>query len=224
MRASSQMSRRIQSACLLWDTATSVNSLNAQKYLILFPCRQTMEWACCWMTYRYLTFQSALSYYLASAQFMSFVLLTIATWAVSTNPVSQIYQGCVATKLGTVTLNDNQYGALISWTFNVGCGAMQTSTLARRLLAGEDPNTVAEEELPRWVKGGNPPRDLPVLVARRKDEIKLFELPSDVQALPVTCWVTKLLEVMFPLRWYLEENKSLARTESTRILKANLAD
>ena len=64
---------------------------------------------------------------------------------------------------------------------------MRGSTLARRLLNGEDPNTVAEAELPRWVKGGDPPVTLPVLVARRNAEIRLFETPSDVPALPVTC-------------------------------------
>jgi len=99
----------------------------------------------------------------------------------------QTFQKCIVKKLGSLTLNDNQYGALASFTFNEGCASLETSTLARRLLVGEDPNTVVEEEFPRWVYGGRPPRVLPVLVSRRKDEIKLFQLPSDVQALPVEC-------------------------------------
>jgi lysozyme len=36
----------------------------------------------------------------------------------------------------TVPLNQNQYDALISWSFNVGTGALKTSTLAQRLNAG----------------------------------------------------------------------------------------
>ena len=71
-----------------------------------------------------------------------------------------------------VPLNANQNGALISFTFNVGSGAFQTSTLLRRLNAGENPNTVAKEELPRWNKGGG--KVLPGLVRRREAEVKFF--------------------------------------------------
>jgi GH24 family phage-related lysozyme (muramidase) len=66
-------------------------------------------------------------------------------------------------------------------TYNEGCCSLETSTLASRLLHWDDMNTVAEEEFPRWVYGGSPPRVLLVLVNRQKDEIKLFGLSSDVQ-------------------------------------------
>lgn len=97
----------------------------------------------------------------------------------------QTYRKCVTAKLGSVTLNENQYGALVSWTFNIGCPAMQGSTLARRLLAGEDPNTVAAEELPQWRIAGGVVS--PTLVRRRQGELAFFQTWSDVQALPVQC-------------------------------------
>ena len=42
-----------------------------------------------------------------------------------------------------VPINPNQRGALISFSFNVGAGALRSSTLLKRLNAGENPNTVA---------------------------------------------------------------------------------
>lgn len=74
----------------------------------------------------------------------------------------------------TVPLNQNQFDALVSFTYNVGIGALQDSTLKKRLNAGEDPNKVAEEELPRWNKGSNGP--LLGLIKRREAEMKLFTL------------------------------------------------
>lgn len=65
-----------------------------------------------------------------------------------------------------------QQAALISFTYNVGLGALQTSTLRRRLLAGDDPQQVIAEELPRWCHGDG--RQLPGLVRRRAAEVALF--------------------------------------------------
>ncbi len=76
----------------------------------------------------------------------------------------------------------NQIAALVSWAYNVGAGAVEDSTLRKRLLAGEDPAKVVAEELPRWNKGGG--RVLEGLTRRRADEVKLFtgtpqlELPA----------------------------------------------
>lgn len=66
----------------------------------------------------------------------------------------------------------NQQAALVSFAYNVGIGALETSTLRRRLIAGEDPCTVCREELPRWNKGGS--GVLPGLVRRRAAEVQLF--------------------------------------------------
>lgn len=65
-----------------------------------------------------------------------------------------------------------QQAALISFTYNVGSGALRSSSLRRRLLAGDDPQQVIAEELPRWCRGGD--RELPGLVRRRAAEVALF--------------------------------------------------
>lgn len=84
-----------------------------------------------------------------------------------------------------MVLNANQYGALVSWAFNVGCGNSGSSTLIKRLNNGEDPNTVAGEELPKWNKGGG--SVLPGLVRRRAAEVDLFQTSTSDGALPVGC-------------------------------------
>ncbi|KAH7322620.1 lysozyme [Stachybotrys elegans] len=87
--------------------------------------------------------------------------------------------------LGTnsrVVLNANQYGALVSWAFNVGCGNAGSSTLISRLNAGQNPNTVAAEELPRWTYSNGV--QLPGLVRRRNAEVALHRTATSVPALP----------------------------------------
>lgn len=82
-------------------------------------------------------------------------------------------------------LNLNQYGALVSWSFNEGCPAAESSTLVKRLNAGENVNTVLSEELPKWVYGNN--KVLPGLVKRRNAEIALAKTATSDKALPVKC-------------------------------------
>jgi lysozyme len=79
-------------------------------------------------------------------------------------------------------LNENQYGALVSWTFNVGPANVQSSTLLKRLNAGEAPNTVIAEELPKWNKAGG--QTLAGLVRRRAAEVELAKTATGVGALP----------------------------------------
>lgn len=100
--------------------------------------------------------------------------------------MAQSYEKCLADKVSaSVKLNDNQYGALVSWTFNVGCGNMGGSTLVTRLNNGENPNTVAAQELPKWNKAGG--NALAGLTRRRSAEVKLFQTASGTQALPAKC-------------------------------------
>ena len=80
------------------------------------------------------------------------------------------FEDCVSSRV-TVGLTDNEYAALVSFAFNCGCGALQESTLLRRLNAGEPKPRVFNEELPKWVNGPNGP--LPGLVRRRQAEIYL---------------------------------------------------
>ncbi|KAI0388456.1 lysozyme [Xylariaceae sp. FL0594] len=95
-------------------------------------------------------------------------------------------QDCITTDTGSnVVLNANQYGALVSWAFNVGCGNAASSSLIRRLNAGEDPSTVIEEELPKWNKAGG--QVLQGLVRRRAAEVDLADTYTDDPALPAGC-------------------------------------
>ena len=71
-----------------------------------------------------------------------------------------------------VKLNQNEYDALVSFTFNVGPTAYKESTLLR-LLNGGKPRKEVAAEFPRWVKGGDG-EDIPGLVRRRAEEKKLF--------------------------------------------------
>ena len=82
-------------------------------------------------------------------------------------------------------LNLNQYGALVSWSFNMGCGAAQSSTLMKRLNKGENVNKVLSQELPKWVHGNG--KVLPGLVRRRKAEIALAKKATNDKALPAKC-------------------------------------
>ncbi|KAK4102521.1 glycoside hydrolase family 24 protein [Parathielavia hyrcaniae] len=91
------------------------------------------------------------------------------------------FERCI-TAMTHATLNLNQYGALVSWSFNMGCGAAETSTLIEWLNGGEDVNTVLAEELPRWVYAGG--RVLQGLVRRRNAEIALAGAATDDGALP----------------------------------------
>ncbi len=76
-------------------------------------------------------------------------------------------------KLITVPLNDNQFSALISFVFNLGAGALQSSTLRQKLNRLE--YISAASEFPRWVYAGG--GQLKGLLIRRLAEQKLFLNP-----------------------------------------------
>ncbi|KAH7110399.1 lysozyme-like domain-containing protein [Dactylonectria estremocensis] len=96
------------------------------------------------------------------------------------------FEKCIAKMVSSkVALNKNQFGALVSWSFNVGCGAAEGSQLIKRLNKGEKPNTVVSGELPKWVYAGK--RKLPGLVRRRNAEIALAKKATSEKALPVKC-------------------------------------
>lgn len=78
---------------------------------------------------------------------------------------------CIANAV-RVPLSDNQFGALVSWAFNVGCSAAKTSTLVTKLNAGGDADEVCKQ-LRRWNKGGG--KVLAGLVRRRNDECTLYK-------------------------------------------------
>lgn len=70
----------------------------------------------------------------------------------------------------TAVLNDNQFAALVSFTFNMGSGALQRSTVRQKINYGQYQD--AGLELLRWVYSRG--KILPGLIQRRKAEHKLF--------------------------------------------------
>lgn len=73
-------------------------------------------------------------------------------------------------RLVKVKLTQGQFDALVSFSFNVGLGALGKSTLLRKLNAGRYADVPAE--LMKWTKAGG--RELPGLVKRRRDEAGLW--------------------------------------------------
>lgn len=69
-----------------------------------------------------------------------------------------------------VPLTQGQFDALVSFSFNLGVGSLQSSTLLKLLNQGKYKD--AAEEFGKWVKAGG--KILDGLVKRRADEKKLF--------------------------------------------------
>lgn len=69
-------------------------------------------------------------------------------------------------RLIAVPLTDGQFDGLVSFTFNLGAGALQRSTMRRKLNRGEQDGIPAE--LMKWVWAGG--QKLTGLVRRRKAE------------------------------------------------------
>ncbi|MFC1659516.1 lysozyme [Pseudomonadota bacterium] len=67
-------------------------------------------------------------------------------------------------------LTDNQFSALVSFTFNLGSSALQRSTLRRKLNRGE--YKIASMEFGKWVYADE--KRLRGLIKRRKEEMLLF--------------------------------------------------
>ena len=70
----------------------------------------------------------------------------------------------------TVPLTDNQFDALVSFTYNLGIGSLEHSTLLRKLNAGDYAG--AADEFGKWVYAGG--RMVNGLIARRAKERELF--------------------------------------------------
>jgi lysozyme len=70
------------------------------------------------------------------------------------------------------TETEGRMAAIVDFTFNLGAGRLQASTLRRRINQRDWP--AAGQELRRWVYGGG--KVLPGLVSRREAEIELIAL------------------------------------------------
>ena len=96
-----------------------------------------------------------------------------------------------------IEMSQSEFDTLVSFVFNVGTYALETSTLRKRLLADEPRCWVYQKELPRWNKGGSGP--MPGLTRRRQEEADLACLgylsePTEAPVEPV-----KEEVVSFPL-------------------------
>lgn len=69
-----------------------------------------------------------------------------------------------------VPLTDGQFDALVSFTFNLGSGALQRSTLRRKI--NREEHDEVPEQLMRWVWAGG--RKLKGLARRREAEVRLY--------------------------------------------------
>jgi lysozyme len=68
-------------------------------------------------------------------------------------------------------INQNQFDALVSFTYNLGVGALQKSTLLKRVNANPcDPDIAVQFK--KWVKAGG--KTLLGLVKRRTEEAELY--------------------------------------------------
>ena len=72
---------------------------------------------------------------------------------------------------------EGRLAAIVDFTFNLGAGRLQTSTLRRRI--NQRDWSSAAKELRRWVNGGG--KVLPGLVTRREAEVLLLLCPGRLQ-------------------------------------------
>ena len=77
------------------------------------------------------------------------------------------------TNLVRAPLNDNQFAALVSFSYNLGLGNLQSSTLLRLLNQGE--YAAAATQFPRWDRAGG--HEVAGLLTRRRAEQALFLQP-----------------------------------------------
>ena len=68
---------------------------------------------------------------------------------------------------------EKRLAAIVDFTFNLGAGRLQTSTLRRRIY--QQDWSSAARELRRWIYGGG--KVLPGLVVRRNAEVDLISVP-----------------------------------------------
>lgn len=85
-------------------------------------------------------------------------------------------------RMVTVQLNQNQFDALVDFTFNLGSGNLASSTLLRLLNAGDF--TGAANEFPKWNHAGGVVVD--GLTKRRKAEQELFLTIISQDVLPTS--------------------------------------
>ena len=79
-------------------------------------------------------------------------------------------EGCVNREV-TVPLTENEFSALVSWVFNLGCGTFRKSSVLRYL--NESNYDMAAEYMKKYDRAGG--QVLAGLTRRREAEAELFE-------------------------------------------------
>ena len=98
-------------------------------------------------------------------------------------------------RLVTVSINQNEYDAMVSLAYNIGSAGFARSTLLRRLNNGDRSGAAKAFEM--WKSGGG--RVLPGLVSRRQREAALFLKPVEASDEPFMAQsVTEVREVSKP--------------------------
>jgi len=88
----------------------------------------------------------------------------------------QAYEQCINDALPN--LNQNQFDALVSFTYNIGTGAFLSSTLLKLAKVNAQDSGIRNEFM-RWNRAAG--RILPGLQARRSEEAKLYFSLNNVQ-------------------------------------------
>lgn len=88
----------------------------------------------------------------------------------------KLYEAAVQNNV-TVPLTENQYGALVSFAFNLGPTNLKRSTLLKKLNAGDYAGAAAEFD--KWIHAGG--KVFPGLVKRRAAERQLFLTPDPIR-------------------------------------------
>lgn len=81
------------------------------------------------------------------------------------------FEKSVLSALGGVVVNGNQFDALVSFTYNVGAGNLNRSTLLKKVIANPNDLTIRGEFM-KWNKAGG--KVLNGLTKRRVDEANLY--------------------------------------------------
>lgn len=82
----------------------------------------------------------------------------------------EVFMHGVLSATAPLKLTQGQFDALVSFSFNLGLGSLRSSTLLKKLKAGDAVG--ASFEFQRWVYAGG--KKLPGLVKRREAERALF--------------------------------------------------
>jgi len=79
---------------------------------------------------------------------------------------------CVERAIGTAVATDNEFEAMVSLAFNVGCANFQKSTVLRLVIEGSENEDLYRHAFKLWSKASG--KEMAGLVKRRADEAEHF--------------------------------------------------